>query len=128
MDMVWLLALLFNTNFERAQKLSVLIREVEFGVVALLRRQLLPVDKVCFPPLVKANRDFQNQEQVVSRGADPAQDFSDPVRLRQRFVDGGSQFFDQEFEIVVKFQNSPGLLRRLSQDLNCRTRLKALSR
>ena len=76
-----LLTLLFNTDFERAQKLSVLVREVEFGIVALLRRQLLPVNKVCFSPLVKADRNFQNQKQVVARGANSAQDFSDPVRL-----------------------------------------------
>ncbi len=76
---VGLLALFFNTDLEGTQELCVLISEMEFGIVALVRRQFLAVHQVGFASFVEADRDFQDQKQVIARGADPPHDVSNPV-------------------------------------------------
>ena len=80
---------------------------MEFGRRVFVGGYFLPVNHVRRTALVEADGDFENQEEVVARGADPPHHFGNFVRFRQRFVDGGSQFLDQLLEVVVEFQCAP---------------------
>lgn len=74
-----LLALFFNTDLEGAQELGVLISEMELSIVALVRRQFLAVHQVGLASLVKADRDFKNQKQIIARRPDPPHHVSNSI-------------------------------------------------
>lgn len=99
-----LLAFFLNRDFELAKELGILIGEVELGIMPLLGRQFLAVHKVGFAPLVKTDRNFEDQKEVVPRRADAPHYFCNSIGVGKGLVDCASQFLDQPFKIVVEVQ------------------------
>ena len=81
---------------------------MEFGVDARIGVQFMAMHHIHFATLIESDRDFQHEEQVITRSADARHDLRDPVRIGKGFVDRVAQLFDQAFEIIVQLQGSPG--------------------
>src|SRR5579864_3079744 len=98
---------LVDVDLEGAQKLGVLVGETKLAFVIRLSVEFLAMHHVGLAALVEADRDFEDQEEVVARGADASHHFGNLLRLRQRVVDRVPEFVDELLESVVEFQGSP---------------------
>ena len=106
--MMGLFVLFLDYDSERSQKPGVLTGKEEIRLVGIdFRWQALAVGGAFFALPVKANRDFQNQEKVVSGGPDAAHNLRNIGRVRQRFVNCLTKFLDQGLEVVVELQKAP---------------------
>ena len=103
-----------HDDLQGAKKLGVLRGEVEIRVGIALGVDLRAMDNIDFIALVEANRDLQNQEEVVAGGANTCHDIRNLVGFGKGFVDGVSQFLNQSFEIIVEIQM---LTRKVEADL-----------
>ena len=101
--------LVFDSDSERPQKLSILRGQLENGLLAQVGIELLAVDEISFAPFVESDRHFQDQEKVISRSTDAAHNVRNLVRFRQGLVDRVTQFFDQTLEVIVQIQGAPYL-------------------
>ena len=102
------LKVFIHDDFQSAEELGVLCGEVKFRISPALGVELMAMHQACLAAFIKADGDFQNEEEVVAGVADARHDVSDPLGIGEGLVDGVAQLFDQAFKLVVQFQGSPG--------------------
>jgi hypothetical protein len=99
-----LLAFFLHGDLELAEEFGILVGQMELGTVPLFGRQFLPVHKIGLTPLVEPDRDFEDQEEVVTCRPDTPHDLGNPIGVGEGLVDSASQFLNQAFKIVIEVQ------------------------